>query len=224
MLEVGCGAGWFWAEAAPYLSPGLRIQLTDFSPGMVKEAVIRARETDHWNGVAGCTAEASRLPFPDASFDAVLASHMLYHVPDPAEALAEMAGVLRLNGIAVIATNGICHIRELLDLRRSVFGGEHGDQVSAAFTLENGRPLVEAVFATVELRKYPDRLVCTEPRDIVDDLTSSPPGDGASGVQIEVLGRTVAAAFEKGSGKFVVTKDVGVFLCRASHATRREAV
>ena len=145
MLEVGCGAGWFWAEAAPYLSPGLRIQLTDLSPGMVKEAVIRARETDHWNGVAGCTAEASRLPFPDASFDAVLASHMLYHVPDPPEALAEMARVLRLNGIAVIATNGISHIRELLDLRRSVFGGEHGDQVIAAFTLENGRPLVEAV-------------------------------------------------------------------------------
>jgi len=224
VLEVGCGAGWFWREAPRYLSPSLRIQLTDLSFGMVREAVIRARENRHWYEVGGCVADASRLPFQDASFDAALASHMLYHVPDPQEALGEIARVLRPNGIAVIATNGISNMRELLDLRRSVFGGEHGDQVSAAFTLENGRPLVEAVFASVELRKYPDRLVCTEPRDIVDYLTSSPPGDGASEAQIEALRRTVAAAFEKSRGKFVVTKDVGVLLCRASDAIRREAV
>jgi len=192
---------------------------------MVKEAVIRARETGHWSQAEGCVADVSRLPFPDASFDAVLASHMLYHVLDPRDALAEIARVLRPNnGIAVIATNGISNLRELFDLRRLVFGGEHGDQVSAAFTLENGQPLVEAVFATVELRKYPDRLVCTEPRDIIDYLTSSPPGDGASQAQIEALRQTVAAAFEKGYGKLVVTKDVGVFLCRASYATNREAV
>jgi SAM-dependent methyltransferase len=216
ILEVGCGAGRFWEEAAPYLPPGLRIQLTDLSPGMVREAVIRVRENSHWNQVEGCVTDASRLPFPDSSFDAVLASHMLYHVPDPPEALAEIARVLRLNGTAVIATNGISNMRELFDLRRSVFGGEHGDQVSAAFTLENGRPLVQAVFATVELRKYPDVLICTEAQDIIDYLTSSPPGDGASQAQIEALRQTVAAAFEKDRGKFVVTKDVGVFLCRAA--------
>jgi SAM-dependent methyltransferase len=224
VLEVGCGAGWFWAEAAPNLSPDLRIWLTDLSPGMVREALIRARETSRWSQMEGCIADASRLPFADASFDAVLASHMLYRVPDPRDALAEIARVLRPNGTAAIATNGIANMRELFDLRRSVFGGEHGDQVSAAFTLENGQPLAEAVFATVELRKYPDKLVCTEPRDIVDYLTSSPPGDGASQAEIEALRQTVAAAFVKGSGKLVVTKEVGVFLCRASHATHRAAV
>jgi len=221
VLEVGCGAGWFWAEAATHLSPGLRIQLTDLSPGMVKEAVVRVRETAHWRQVEGCVADASRLPFPDASFDAVLASHMLYHIPDPRDALAEIARVLGANGIAAIATNGISNMRELLDLRRLVFGGEHGDQVSAAFTLENGQPMAEAVFATVELRKYPDRLVCSEPQDIVDYLTSSPPGDGASEAEIEALRRRVATAFEMGDGKLVVTKDVGVFLCRASDALGR---
>jgi SAM-dependent methyltransferase len=216
VLEVGCGAGWFWAEAAPYLSSDLRLQLTDISPGMVKQAVSQARENGDWNQVQGCVADASRLPFPDASFDAILASHMLYHLPDPREALAEMARVLRSNGRAVIATNGISNLRELFDLRRSVFGGKHGDQLSAAFTLENGRPMVEAVFATVELRKYPDELVCTEPRDIIDYLTSSPPGDGASENQIHALHEAVAAAFAKSGGKFIVTKDVGVFLCRAA--------
>jgi len=215
VLEVGCGAGWFWREAAPYLSRGLRLRLTDLSPGMVREAVIRVGETGHWSQVEGCTADASSLPFVDASFDAVLASHMLYHVPDPRDALSEIVRVLRPHGIAVIATNGISNMRELFDLRRSVFGGEHGDQVSAAFTLENGRPLLEAVFATVELRNYPDRLVCTEPQDIVDYLTSSPPGDGARESQIQALRESVAAAFAKNGGHLIVTKDVGAFLCRA---------
>jgi SAM-dependent methyltransferase len=215
VLEVGCGAGWFWAEAAPYLSQHLRIQLTDISPGMVKQAVSQARENGHWNQVQGCVADASHLPFLDASFDAVLASHMLYHLPDPRDALAEMARVLRPNGTAVIATNGISNMRELFDLRRSVFGGTHGDQLSAAFTLENGRPMVEAVFPTVDLRKYPDVLVCTDPRDIVDYLTSSPPGDGASERQIQALHETVAAGFDKSGGRFIITKDVGVFICRS---------
>jgi SAM-dependent methyltransferase len=215
-LEVGCGAGWFWAEAAPYLSPRLRVQLTDISPGMAKQAVIRARENGHWTRLEGCVADACYLPFRDASFNTVLASHMLYHIADPPEALAEIKRVLQSNGTAVIATNGIFNMRELFDLRRSVFGGKHGDQLSAAFTLENGRPMVEAVFATVELRKYPDMLVCTEPRDIIDYLTSSPPGDGASETQIQALHEIVAAAFGKSGGKFLVTKDVGVFLCRVA--------
>jgi ubiquinone/menaquinone biosynthesis C-methylase UbiE len=216
VLEVGCGAGWFWGEAAPYLSAGLRIQLTDISPGMVKQAVIRAQENGDWSWLAGCVADVSCLPFPDASFDAILASHMLYHIPDPRVALAEIARVLRCNGTAVIATNGISNMRELFDLRRTVFGGKHGDQLSAAFSLENGRPMAEAVFATVELRKYPDMLVCTEPRDVIDYLTSSPPGDGASESQLQALHDAVAAAFDKGGGKFIVTKDVGVFLCRTA--------
>jgi SAM-dependent methyltransferase len=222
VLEVGCGAGWFWAEAAPYLSPDLRLQLTDISSGMVKQAVTRARDNGHWNQVQGCVADSSHLPFPDASFDAVLASHMLYHVADPREALAEIARILRSNGAAVIATNGISNMRELFDLRRSVFGGRHGDQLSAAFNLENGRPMVEAVFATVDLRNYPDALVCTDPRDIVDYLTSSPPGDGASESQIQALHETVAAAFARSGGKFIVTKDVGVFVCRVAPALTRK--
>ena len=51
VLEVGCGAGWFWAEAAPHLSSHLRILLTDISPGMVKEASVRVRENGHWKQV-----------------------------------------------------------------------------------------------------------------------------------------------------------------------------
>lgn len=41
VLEVGCGAGWFWAKSASLLPAGLRLRLTDLSLGMVSEALSR---------------------------------------------------------------------------------------------------------------------------------------------------------------------------------------
>jgi SAM-dependent methyltransferase len=44
-------------------------------------------------GLAGGFADIARLPFPDQSFDLVLAIEVLEHVPDPAAALDELARV-----------------------------------------------------------------------------------------------------------------------------------
>jgi len=73
--------------------------------------------------------------------------------------------------------------------------------------------MLEAVFSRVELRRYPDRLVCTDPADVFGYLTSSPPGDGASAGERAALRDAIAAAFAAGDGVLTVTKDVGVFLC-----------
>ena len=216
VLEVGCGPGWFWADAAPFVNSGLRLQLTDLSVGMVAEAIERVRGIGHWDRVAGQVADAAALPFPDASFDAVLASHMLYHLPDPRDGVAEIARVLCPGGTAIVATNGMANMRELFELRRRVFGGDAGGQVSRAFALENGRAILEAAFSKVELRRYPDVLRCTDPADIFDYLTSSPPGDNASETARAALRIVIAEAFGAGGGTFTVRKDIGVFLCRSA--------
>jgi SAM-dependent methyltransferase len=70
--------------------PDLRALGLDLSPGMGPAAV----------------ADAQRLPLPDASAEAVLAMHMLHHVPDIDRAVAEMARVLRPGGVALAASNG----------------------------------------------------------------------------------------------------------------------
>ncbi len=49
---------------------------------MVDEAVARCSALP-FGSVRGCQADAAALPFEDGAFDAVVAMHMLYHLPDP---------------------------------------------------------------------------------------------------------------------------------------------
>lgn len=48
-------------------------------------------------------ADMTRLPFPDATFDAVIQHHVLEHIPDDAKALTEIRRVLRPGGHLFIA-------------------------------------------------------------------------------------------------------------------------
>jgi ubiquinone/menaquinone biosynthesis C-methylase UbiE len=49
-------------------------------------------------------ADAEKLPFRDSSFDAVIATAIIEHVPNPAGFLNEIGRVLKSSGVAVITT------------------------------------------------------------------------------------------------------------------------
>jgi SAM-dependent methyltransferase len=51
---------------------------------------------------AALSADATRLPFADGSFDAVIAAEILEHIPDDAAAMAEIARVLRPGGTVAV--------------------------------------------------------------------------------------------------------------------------
>jgi len=218
VLEVGCGAAWLWAEGTDQM-PADRIDLTltDLSPGMVDEAVARVTGLGRFAAVRGRTADAQEVPFADDSFDVVVSNHMLYHLPDPARGVAEIARVLRPAGVAAVATNGWTHLTELWQIRAEVFAGledltDH-DETVEVFGIETGEPMLHERFGSVDFHRYDDTLRCTDPVDVVDFLCSSPPGEDADADGLARLRAAVDRRFEAGGGTFEITKDVGIFLC-----------
>jgi SAM-dependent methyltransferase len=136
VLEVGCGIGDFTERVAAEL--GAELVAVDQSNRMVELA--RAR------GIDARVADVQALPFPDASFDAVLAAWMLYHVPDVGQALGEIRRVLRPDGRLVAVTNSSQHLAEL----RQLVGAQ---PPAWPFSAENGEAQLRVRFARVERRE-----------------------------------------------------------------------
>lgn len=212
VLDIGCGPGWFWATVAGALPEKIELTLADSSAGMVKEASERCTALRHWQ-VTGVEADAVKLPFADASFDTVVAMHMLYHVPDPAVAIAEMHRVLKPGGRLVVTTNGAGNTRELYALT-TAFGADGTEPVAAAFGYEQATQLLGAQFGTVEQHEHPASLRITNPEVVYMALTSYPPGDGASADQLSAFRTAIDAAFSKGDGVLETKKEMAVFVAR----------
>ena len=81
VLELGCGTGSMWRGVS--LPEDCHVTLTDFSEGMLETARVN---TVHL-AADYAVVDAQNIPYPDDSFDVVIANMMLYHVPDVAQAL-----------------------------------------------------------------------------------------------------------------------------------------
>jgi SAM-dependent methyltransferase len=213
VLDVGCGPGWFWGAAADALPLDLELTLTDLSPGMVEEAAAKVGGLRRYR-LQTAVADIADLPFPAESFDAVMAMHMFYHVPDPARGMAEVARVLKPGGQAIVTTNGRNDSRAFYALGARAFGGPPVNPAAAVFGFDEARKLLEATFGNVAFAPHPSRLRVTEPQHVFDALTSYPPGDAAPEAQLAALRVAIADAFEAGGGVLVVEKETAVFVSR----------
>lgn len=212
VLDIGCGPGWFWAAAVAVLPEDLRLTLTDLSPGMVDEAVTRCAPLP-FGSVTGQEADAAALPFADATFDAVVAMHMLYHVPDPAGAIAEMARVLKPGGVALVTTNGADNMREIYQFLM-VLGAAPIEPVAALFGFDHAERLLKQAFGAVARYDYPARMYVTDGGDVFAMLTSFPPGDSAAPDALADLKAAIDAAFAAAGGALDVRRQTGVFVAR----------
>lgn len=100
VLDIGCGNA---RDISRIVECGGQVIGVDISPGMV----MAARQELERMGVSGITlqvGDATSLDFPDASFDKVLCSEVIEHIPDAAQALREMRRVLRPGGSLVLST------------------------------------------------------------------------------------------------------------------------
>lgn len=104
VLEIGPGEG---ALARRVRASGAQVVGVDVSARMA--ALCRA------SGVACVVGALPRLPFPEASFDAVVAAWVLHYLPSAqiGEALAELRRLVRPGGTVLLATNADRHMEEL---------------------------------------------------------------------------------------------------------------
>ena len=97
VLDVGCGAGAITVRCARAVSPGGRVTGIDLSEGMLRRTAAEAAARGFGNVITR-PGDASRPPFAPASFDAVLASLVLYLLPDAGIALRNWLEVLKPGG------------------------------------------------------------------------------------------------------------------------------
>ena len=211
VLEVGCGSGALWANVAPLL-PSLHLTLTDLSEGMVAAAASAVGPLPGLELVDALACDALDLPFPDDTFDVVVANHMLYHVPDPRRAAASFARVLRPGGVLLAATNGPTHLRALADLSRHAFGWSSLDTSDARFGRSTGEAILGTAFGSVSWRLHPSTMVCTDPADVIAFIVSTPAGQDASPEQHEALREAVESRFAEEGGQLAVTTEAGCFV------------
>jgi ubiquinone/menaquinone biosynthesis C-methylase UbiE len=97
VLDMGCGPGTSSALIWERLLPP-RVVAFDFDPAMVALARRRLRRRGVDAKIRVLAADATRMPFAGASFDAIFESGVVHHVPDWRAALREVARVLRPGG------------------------------------------------------------------------------------------------------------------------------
>ena len=203
VLELGCGPGTFWRENLDRIPAKWDVVLSDFSAGMVEtsQAALSILPNFHFQQF-----DAQAIPFPDASFDAVIANHMIYHIPDKPKALAEIRRVLRPGGKLYAATNGSAHLQELHDLSEKV--DFEPVRFAPSFTLENGVAQLQPFFANITLQTYKNELAVTEVEPVVDYLASYNDFLPEQAEQVRTL---VAEQISK-AGRFVIRNSTGLFI------------
>ena len=120
VLDLGCGRGlWMARLAARGLSP----------VGVERERERAAAAARHGPVVSG---DGASLPFAEATMALVWCTHVLHHLPDPAQVLGEVRRVLRPGGALLLAES--VEDNPLLRLGRRLHGSWDGVGIHARFT------------------------------------------------------------------------------------------
>ena len=207
VLELGCGTGEMWKGKGDLIARCGRLVLSDFSAGMLEQA----KETLHGEkGIDYQVIDIQDIPWPDRSFDVVIANMMLYHVPDLPKGLSEVRRVLKKGGAFYCATFGENGMMEYIGSLFRDYGIE--SQVNAAFTLQNGKEKLSPFFPEVETALYEDALAVTDVEDLVDYIFSLTGMSDLRKLPRETV-RSVLASHMAG-GVLRVPKEYGMFIAR----------
>jgi ubiquinone/menaquinone biosynthesis C-methylase UbiE len=209
VLEVGCGPGGLWKPNLARIPTRWRVTLTDLMPGMIEETRAALQSiSDFKFGIM----DVQNLAMPNASFDTVIANHMLYHVPDLPRGLREIRRVLRPAGRLLAATNSELHMLRIKELAGAFMGGTSPLAGRMPFSLDNGEGILRSVFDHVTVRSTADELRVTDPEAVVSYVLSI---EGAKriivGPALDALRRRVTDEIAR-EGAFAAQTEAGLFV------------
>jgi ubiquinone/menaquinone biosynthesis C-methylase UbiE len=168
VADIGCGNGIYLAGLARRGHVGQVLGI-DLSPGMLATAKAAAP------GAGLAVGDAAALPLADTVADVTLAPHMLYHVPDPRAAVAELRRVTRPGGQLLVVLNGRDHLAELRELMlvTAAAAGQPTAEIVAEYaasygvvTLDTGAELLAREFSSVQRHDFTAELRLTEPQPV----------------------------------------------------------
>ena len=165
VLDAGCGWGRFtWPLIEKYSIASTNVTGVDTSPGMLETAAEEAQRRRHRPAFAAADIQA--LPFPTRHFDAAMANHVLYHLPDIHKGVGELARVLKEDGWLLATTNSDDVNVPVLEFHYAALdelGIEHNPNGPSEFSMENGGEILGAGFSYVNRHYFDDETRYTSP-------------------------------------------------------------
>lgn len=97
ILDLGCGIGYYTREI---IKKGSKVTSVEYSEQYLKQA----KNLNKKNNSLFIVASATNLPFKSDSFDKVLFTEVIEHIPEYEKAIKEVRRVLKNEGVAVVTT------------------------------------------------------------------------------------------------------------------------
>ena len=206
VLEIGCGTGNIWRGHEDLAAKCRKLVLTDLSEGMLEAAKNNLGERGN---IVYRNADIQDLPFPDDTFDVVIANSMLYHVPDLEKGLREVRRVLKKGGVFYCATYGEHNFTDRLAEWFKLVG--EGFRPNHNFTMQNGKEILSSFFEDITPVFYEDSLHVTKAEDLVEYLRSLASFKTVMDLPVQKIRDIIKA--HTVDGAIDLPKEYGLFIC-----------
>ena len=210
ILELGCGNGRLWIENKAKLPADCEIILSDISEGMIRD--VRREQSLQDDRFSFAAFDCHAIPYEDASFDLVIANHVLFSCKDVDRVCSEVGRVLKPGGRFVCGTYGVAHMQEVSRLvtqfdDRITLSGEN---LYEHFGKENGAQALAPYFAEVDWQQYEDALIVTQAEPLIEYVLSCHGNQNQYILEkYNKFRKYVEGQIRNG---YTITKDAGIFI------------